>query len=151
VPVQSKSRFAIRLYQPGDAPLLQAMYRDFEPRGFAMGLPPVREERTHNWLDHLGASARSLVALSGDRIAGHAILAESRPGEAELAVFVHQDYRRLGIGTALARESVKQARMIGYRRLWAAGSPGNVAASRMVMKAGFRRRGTPSDEFEIDL
>lgn len=143
--------FDIRSYQPDDAPALEAMYQDFEPRGSAMGLPPIREERTHDWLDHLGASARSLIALSGGRIAGHAILADSREDEAELAVFVHQDYRGVGLGTALSQAAVEQARKLGYRRLWAAGSADNVPAIRMVMKCGFRRRMTPGDEMELDL
>lgn len=136
---------------PEDAHLLEAFYHDFEPRGFAMGLPPMRDERTHDWLDYLGSIAHSFLALNEKGVIGHAILAESRPGEAELAIFVHQNCRRLGVGTALTNASVAQARELGYKRLWAAGAPANVPAIRMVLKCGFRRRASPSDEMELDL
>ncbi|MCW5977970.1 MAG: GNAT family N-acetyltransferase [Bryobacteraceae bacterium] len=143
--------YSVRAYEAGDAPGLFSMYQGFEPRGSAMGLPPMRAERTHDWLEHLGSSAHNLIALVNDRIIGHAILAKSDTDVAELAVFVRQEYRRRGVGTALSRAAAAQARTLGYRRLWAAGSADNAPAIRMVMKCGFHRASGAAGEMELDL
>ena len=144
--------FTIRELRPEDTDALEAMYEDFQPRGIGMGLPPASGEKTRQWLSEVSSRSHNLVAQQGSRIAGHAILADSGKGEAELAVFVHQDHRRRGLGTLLARAAAALAREKGYRRLWAAGSPGNEAALRMVRKCGFERRlaASPTDH-EMEL
>ncbi len=120
---RSQTPFTIRPLAPGYAGALEAMYEDFEPRGGSLGLPPASREKTRQWLSHVTARWHNLVAEQGARLIGHAILADSGPREAELAVFVHQRYRGRGLGTLLAQAAVALARQKGYRRLWAAGSP----------------------------
>jgi transaldolase/glucose-6-phosphate isomerase len=148
----SDSEFTIRPLAPADASALEAMYEGFEPRGAGLGLPPASPEKTRQWLSEVTARAHSLVAESGKRLVGHALLADSGPGEAELAVFVRQEYRGRGLGTRLAQAAVALAREKGYRRLWAAGSPANEPALRMVRRCGFERRaGAAAGDQEMEL
>jgi len=145
---------AIRELAPEDGRALEAMYETFEPRGVGLGLPPASAEKTQQWLEEVISRCHNLVARRGSEILGHAIVAPSAEGEAELAVFVHQAHRRKGFGTALARAAVELARRLGYRRLWATGSAGNEAAIRMVRKCGFTRRSACSSgdqEMELHL
>ena len=136
----------IREYRPADRQKLESMYATFEPRGQAKGLPPVRDEKARRWLESLGEHAWSLIAFPGpgeSEIVGHAILAPAPCGgapcgEAELALFVHQDFRNRGIGQALARAAVATAHRRGVRRVWLAVSPSNRAAVRVYEKCGFR-------------
>ncbi len=140
----------IRGLYASDLPAIQAMYASFSPRGSVNGLPPPPGEKTVRWLRHLIDHGYSLAAICRDTeiIAGHAILAGSGPGEAELAVFVHQDHRHQGLGYTLARACVDHARRAGYRRLWATASPANTAAIRMVKACGFH---VTSDRDSIDV
>lgn len=149
---ESGTPIVIREFTPEDAGALEAMYATFEPRGAAMGLPPASGEKTRQWLEEVTARSHNLVARLGAHILGHAIVAPSGVGDAELAVFVHQDHRGRGLGTALARAAVALARERGYHRLWATGSAGNEAAIRMVRKCGFVRRSAgASGDQEMEL
>lgn len=147
----------IRQYTPEDRKALDEMYRRFEPRGAGKGLPPIRQEKTERWLNHIGANAQNLIALSTTepgRVAGHAILAEGDDRDVELALFVHQDYRERGIGTMLIRASIEAARQKGYKRLWATCSPDNSAIIHMCRKCGFRflpGKWFPDHELELWL
>lgn len=148
----SDSGFTIRPLAPADAGALEAMYDAFEPRGGGLGLPPASREKTRRWLREVSSRSRSLVAEHGARLVGHALLADSGPGEAELAVFVRQEFRGRGLGTRLAQAAVALARREGYRRLWAAASPANEAAFRMVRRCGFERRaGAAAGDHEMEL
>jgi transaldolase/glucose-6-phosphate isomerase len=147
-----ETTFTIRPLAPADVGALEAMYEGFEPRGAGLGLPPASREKTRQWLKQVTARSHNLVAALGARLIGHAILADSAPGEAELAVFVRQEHRRQGLGTLLAQAAVALAREKGYRRLWAAGSPANEAALRMVRRCGFARRaGAAGGDHEMEL
>ncbi len=144
----------IREWRVSDAAGLRRLYEDFEPRGAAKGLPPVREDQLRRWLEHLEERGRSLVAVRREdgRIAGHAVLVASGEGEAELAVFVHQQFRGRGLGTALGHAAIEYARRQGYRRLWVAVSPGNAAAVAMVRACGFRTiAGAQGPDLELEL
>jgi RimJ/RimL family protein N-acetyltransferase len=146
---------SIRDYRPQDFEALMAMYRTFEPRGAARGLPPLREEKAERWLTHLGARAKNLVAMgSRGTAAGHVVLAEGDNNDAELALFVHQDYRGQGLGTRLAEAAVALARKFGYTRLWLSVAPDNLAAIRVYEKAGFhmiQAKWFPDHEMELWL
>jgi len=145
---------SIRAYRESDFAGLEAMYASFEPHGAARGLPPVREDSTERWLHYLDQAAHSLLACdeTTGKIIGHAVLAGSAPHEAELAVFVHQDYRARGVGAALARAAVEYARQERYLRLWAAAAPSNTAAIRMVRSCGFRIISLPAAaDTELEL
>lgn len=140
MPAALESRFEIREFRPPDAMELRRMYETFQPRGAAKGLPPVRADKLTRWLQHLEGRGYSLVAVhrADGRVAGHVALVQSSESEAELAVFVHQEFRGHGLGTALGRAAVQHAEQHGCRRLWATVSPGNSAAVRMVRACGFR-------------
>ena len=145
--------YRVRGFEQGDLPKLESMYRSFEPLGGAKGLPPLREEKTARWLRILGDRGHTLVALdSTGSLIGHAVLADSAEGEAELAVFIHQACRAKGLGTRLARGMVQYAQRNGYRRVWATVSPANTAAIRMVESCGFRTvPGGWSAELDLEL
>ena len=152
--MKSPTGFSIREYSSEDIQAVEAMYAGFRPLGSALGLPPFGEERTDRWLRYLDRAGSGLVALedSSGEVVGHAVLADSGPGEAELAVFVHQDFRARGAGSALARAAVEMAKRLGYRRMWAAASPSNSAAIRMVKAQGFQIVSLPSaTDTELEL
>lgn len=147
--------FQVRPYEPGDRAALEAMYADFEPKRAAQGLPPEGEAALGRWLDRTLPAGRHLVVAVQGRVLGHAMLVPVDRCTSELANFLHQSIRNRGIGTALNRVALDEARQAGLCRVWLSVEPGNRAAVRSYEKAGFRRLPgslwAPEIEMEVDV
>jgi len=126
----------IRELQPEDLPRLEQMYAGFDPIGEALGLPPGTTERRQSWLNSLQAGI-NVVALAEDRVVGHLTLMPAEQA-AEMAVFVHQDFRRHGVAKDLTKHAVELARARGLRALWVLITSSNVAARNGLRNFGFR-------------
>ncbi len=113
-----------------DREAILTMYEDFEPRNLFGGIVPSGE-----WLDGLAAFP-NFLAVAGDTIVGHGFL---RPeGEkGEVAVFVHQDYRRRGIARRLLEVLVEEARHLQLRRIWGITDASNIPMLRLARSLGF--------------
>ena len=144
----------IRTVGPGQQNLLVQMYESFEPLGVALGLPPFTEESRFRWIGLALRNEINVVAFSADgRIAGHCFLAADGSGSAEMAIFVHQEYRRKGIGAALVKAVLDAANTAGLARVWATTSSDNLAATRLLGRSGFRLTTpmAPVVDYEIAL
>ena len=134
--------------------LLLGMYDRFEPLGMAFGLPPYSAEARRYWIGLALDQKINLAAFSpcGDVI-GHCFLVVDKPGSAELAIFVYQEFRRRGVGTALLKTALERAELAGLRRVWTMTSGDNQAALHLQRKCGFRLTNFvfPAVELEIDL
>lgn len=148
--------FNVRPFAEADRAGLQAFYLDFEPKRTAQGLPPASAERIHHWLATVLPHGVHLLTWRGETLIGHALVIPlPQPGVAEYAVFLHQDERGKGVGTALNRVAIDAAREAGLSRLWLSVEPHNRAALRSYEKVGFRFRPTtiygPEAEMTLDL
>lgn len=135
---RSGQSFMARQFGPGDRTELERMYEDFEPKRRAQGLPPAGTEQICRWLDRVLAAGVHLVVELAGRIQGHVMLIPLGDGGAELANFLHQSIRGRGIGTALNRAIVEEARSRGFSRVWLSVEPSNRAALRSYRSAGFQ-------------
>lgn len=146
--------FLIRPTEPEDRAALAAMYRDFEPKRCAQGLPPAGEEQRERWLDSILPVGDHVVVVVDGRVVGHGMILPFEPGSAELANFLHQSVRDRGIGTALNRALLDIGRERGLTRVWLSVEPSNRAAVRSYQKVGFRHRPgspwAPEIEMEVD-
>jgi RimJ/RimL family protein N-acetyltransferase len=144
----------IRAVGPLQRDLLMGMYDRFDPLGVALGLPPRVAEARRDWigaaLDHEVNVAASSPA---GEIVGHCFLAGDKPRSAELAIFVHQESRRRGVGSALVKAALERGGAAGLRRVWTMTSADNTAALRLQKSSGFRltKFVSPAAELEIDL
>ena len=142
----------LRPATPADRELLLGMYRGFDPLGAAQGLPPRNEEARRIWIDRALEEEINVGAFStAAGLAGHTFLASSDAGEAELAVFVHQVYRRRGVGTALARAVLQWAEHLGLRRILASTASENIPALRLLKRFCFRSKRFTSPVLELEL
>lgn len=114
------------------------MYAEFEPKRRAQGLPPAGTEQIGRWLDRVLAAGVHLVVEVEARIQGHVMLIPMDGDGAELANFLHQSIRGRGIGTALNRVILEEARYRGLRRVWLSVEPSNRAALRSYRSVGFQ-------------
>jgi RimJ/RimL family protein N-acetyltransferase len=132
--------------------LLIGMYDRFEPLGVALGLPPFREDARRDWVGFALGHKLNLAAFSpAERVVGHCFLVADKAGSAELAMFVHQEFRRRGVGTALVKAALEWGCVAGLRRVWTLTSCDNQAALRVQRKCGFRLTNSTFPETELEI
>jgi GNAT superfamily N-acetyltransferase len=141
----------VREYTVGDFHPLVEMYRSFEPKRIAQGLPPPDGPRIEEWLNRLQHKSRALLAWDGPTVAVHAILCPMSEAAVEFTVFVHQDYRRAGLGTALTRQAVALAERCGFAEVFLTTELSNLAALRVYRRVGFQTTSSFGDECEMKL
>lgn len=136
---KSGRHFTARSFTPADRGALEEMYRAFDPKRGAQGLPPGDGESIHRWLDHVLAAGTHVVVEADREILGHLMVIPIDSRTCELANFLHQAIRNRGIGTALNLLALEIARDLGRERVWLSVEPWNRIAIRSYEKAGFRQ------------
>jgi RimJ/RimL family protein N-acetyltransferase len=132
--------------------LLIEMYDWFEPLGAALGLPPSGEEQRCEWIDVALSHKMNLAAFSPAGAAvGHCFLVADEAGSAELAIFVHQEFRRRGVATALVKAVLEWGGVEGLRRVWTLTGSENTAALRLQERFGFRVTNSAFYGVELEL
>jgi ribosomal protein S18 acetylase RimI-like enzyme len=132
--------FVIRFYQDDDKdyPFLTEMYRGFEPKEWSQGLPPSSEHKREEWLRYVVDKGINLLAITEDKVVGHATLFEMDPGISyEYLIFVHQDYQDRGIGTTLTQVMRELAREMRCSQIWLTVETRNFKAVHVYEKVGF--------------
>ena len=109
--------FRIGTVGPEERGLLIAMYDRFEPLGAAFGLPPLNKEARLRWIGLALDHQLNLAAFlkSGEAV-GHCFLVADKTGSAEMAMFVRQEFRSAGVGTALLRAALERGEQAGLGR-----------------------------------
>ena len=148
------THFPIGPIGPPHGGALIEMYTRFDPLGGALGLPPRTAEARRAWIKTALQNPINVAAFSQTgEVIGHCFLVEDKPGSAEMAVFVHQAYRRRGVGAGLVRAALEWGGTAGLQRGRAVTASENEPALRLLTSCGFGI--TQSDHFvtemEIDL
>ena len=153
VPVQTyKSRcLEVRPFAREDFGALVQMYKSFEPKRVAQGLPPPDVPRIAHWLDRLEQKSQALLAWDGSRVVAHTILCPMPAESVEFTIFVHQDYREEGLGTALSRLTLDWALGMGFSQAYLTTEVSNFRALRLFRKLGFQTTSSYGDEVEMKL
>jgi ribosomal protein S18 acetylase RimI-like enzyme len=153
VEIQTRAGRAVhvREYTGDDFRPLVDMYKGFEPKRTAQGLPPPDVPRIEQWLNRLGQESRALLAWDGPTVAAHVLLCPISETAVEFSIFVHQDYRRIGLGTALTRLAVAFAGRCGFSEVLLTTEVSNLAALRVYRHVGFEVTGSFGDECEMKL
>jgi GNAT superfamily N-acetyltransferase len=116
------SPVSVRDLSAGDGPGLRALFGrlsgDTIYKRFHMPFPRVPEPMLVHLMGHGGG--RSLVAVSGGEIVGHALYAEEPGGEAEVAPVVEDGWQSKGIGKLLLAGLARKAAGRGVESFTAA-------------------------------
>ena len=97
-----------------------------------------------------------LVAELGGRVVGWTSLSPYRKGRqglsstVEISYYVHADYRRRGVGSAMMRAVLGKAKEFGYRNVIAILFDTNEASIRLLEKNGFERWGLMPGIIDVD-
>jgi L-amino acid N-acyltransferase YncA len=141
---------AVRNATAGDIAALQAIYAHHVLHGLGTfdEVPPSVAEFEAKWRTSLTHGLSWLVAIDSGLPAGfaYASLFRPRPGyryTVEDSVYVRDDCRGRGIGSALLPPLIERCRAIGIRQVVAViGDSRNAGSIRLHRKAGFEHAGT---------
>ena len=153
VPVRThKGReLEVRPFGRGDFEALVRMYKRFEPKRVAQGIPPPDVPRIAHWLDRLTQKSEALLAWKDGAVVAHTILCPMPADAVEFTIFVHQDYREEGLGTMLSRHTLAWALQMGYDDAFLTTELSNFRALRLFRKLGFQTTSSYGDEVEMKL
>jgi len=153
---REEREISIRVYrrgaddEPDDFETLVEMYSTFDPADRAQGIPPSSDQRIRDWVRTL-EEGLNLVAWHDDRIAGHATLVPDGGESWELAIFVHQDYQRAGIGTTLIRTLLGYGASQAIEKVWLTVERWNRTAVNLYHEVGFETCNAQSFDIEMAL
>ncbi|MFM2483712.1 GNAT family N-acetyltransferase [Celerinatantimonas yamalensis] len=136
--------YQIRSFQEQDFLALQAIYQQGASEGLATIQPPLTSHK--RWQKSI-VSGSCIVAECSSNIIGWAAfrLMSSRPiyrGVVEVELYVDENYRRQGVGSALLAQLVTNAKSAGYWTLQSLIFASNEAALLLHHQAGFTAFGT---------
>lgn len=153
VPVQTfKGRdLVVRAFEGDDFEALVRMYKSFEPKRVAQGIPPPDVPRIAHWLDRLSQKSEALLAWKDGTVVAHTILCPMPADAVEFTIFVHQDYREEGLGTVLSRHTLGWALHMGFEHAYLTTEISNFRALRLFRKLGFQTTSSYGDEVEMKL
>lgn len=153
VPVETRKgrELVVRPFGRGDFGALVSMYKTFEPKRVAQGIPPPDVPRIAHWLDRLQQKSSALLAWDGSKVVAHTILCPMPAEAAEFTIFVHQDYRQEGLGTVLSRLTLDWALNMGFAHSYLTTEMSNFRALRLFRKLGFQTTSSDGDEVEMKL
>jgi GNAT superfamily N-acetyltransferase len=141
----------VRAYRLEDFGALVEMYKGFEPKRVAQGLPPPDVPRIAHWLDRLQEKSRALLAWHEGRIVAHVILCPISDASVEYTIFVHQDFRGQGVGTQLTCLALSFAGVMGFAEVFLTTELSNIPALRLYRKLGFKMMSSDGDECEMKI
>ena len=152
------SPLTIRAAAIGDLPAIVAIYNEAVQQRFATAdLEPVTVEQRSAWFhEHDPARLPIYVAERDGAILGWCSLSAHRPGRAaligtsEISYYVRADSRRHGIGSALVRHAIDDARRLGKRVLFGILLEKNTASISLLRTCGFELWGRLPDAALIE-
>ena len=153
VPVKTRQgrELEVRPFAREDFGALVQMYKAFEPKRVAQGIPPPDVPRIAHWLDELAQKSQALLAWGGGKVVAHTILCPMPADAVEFTIFVHQDYRQEGLGTVLCLHTLGWALRMGFTRAYLTTEISNFRALRLFRKLGFQTTSRYGDEVEMNL
>lgn len=140
VALEVKMNYTIEPMQAEDWPRVAAIYQEGIDTGLAtfQGSVPSWEDWDRGHIQRC-----RLVARIKDQVAGWAALSSvsSRPvysGVGEVSVYVGNDYKQKGVGTALLEELIRRSEAEGFWMLQGVITRENTASIELHKKCGFR-------------
>ncbi|MFW9845467.1 MAG: GNAT family N-acetyltransferase [Candidatus Thorarchaeota archaeon] len=140
----------LRLLTLDDRDHLLGFFSSLSDDALEWGMPPYTKERIDGWMSNFDRLI-PLVAIDNERIVGYAaIFKRMHPrmiGVGGMGIYLHQDFHRVGLGTAITEKAISLAIEEGLHRIGLEVVEDNVAAVALYKKFGFRVEGSLIDAY----
>ena len=111
----------LRFLTPEDKDRILKMFSSMSDGTLRWSMPPYDEA----WIDRTLTIIENLIpliAVHGDRIVGSCTIAKyrhaRRKGVGDIGIFLHEDFHRVGLGTAMMELALDLARKQKLHRVW---------------------------------
>ncbi len=132
-----------------DRERLIKMYESFTPENRCLGLPPSTRIGIEKWIDYLADEGFGIIAEINGKIVGHCSIVPTEDlKDADLSIFVHQDYQDRGIGQKMLEVMIDYCKEAGFYGITLVTERANKRALHVYQKMGFV---VVNPEFEYDL
>jgi putative acetyltransferase len=140
----------VRFLSVDDKNGLFDMFASMSPKALEYSGAPYTVEIIERWINNL-ENMIAFVAEYAGKIVGYAIVYRpphrSRKGIGDLAIYLHQDFHGVGLGTAMTKRLLEQAKKGGMHKIQLSVVAENLPAIRLYEKYGFKVEGTSEDAF----
>ena len=148
----------IRIAADNDLPRIVEIYNQAVARnGATADLTPVGVESRQHWFaEHQPDAYPIWVAKRSDNTIGWCSLSAYRPGRmalrhtAEISYYVHRDYRRQGVASALTQHAIDQCPGLQIRHLFALLLDVNEPSIKLLKQFGFVKWGRMPEVAEFN-
>jgi len=127
------------------------MYDSYSPLGSVQGLPPLEKGKRHQWVQDMISRGSNILAIHEDRVIGQASFFSMPVNWVEYFIFIHQDFQRQGIGTAMTLNVIEWARQENLSAIWLSVERKNYIAISLYRNVGFQRFECSGFELEMIL
>lgn len=140
----------LRFLTPDDKERLFRMFSSMSEKALEWSGAPYTLDIILRWINNI-QNLIPLVAEYHNRIVGYAVIAKSpfprKKGIADFAVYLHQDFHNVGLGTAMTERLLQLAKNEKMHRIELTVVKENKTAIRLYEKFGFQIEGLSKDAF----
>jgi len=140
----------VRFLTAEDKEGLFRMFSSMSNEALSWSMAPYTMEAIERWINNL-PNLIPLIAEDKNRIVGYAAIFkfphQRRKGIGDLAIYLHQDFHSVGLGTAMTRRLLELATKEKMHRISLTVVEENKFAIALYKKFGFQIEGTSRDAF----
>jgi RimJ/RimL family protein N-acetyltransferase len=140
----------LRFLTADDKEKLFRMFSSMSEKALEWSGAPYTMDIILRWINNI-QNLIPLVAEYHNRIVGYAVIAKSpfprKKGIADFAVYLHQDFHNVGLGTAMTERLLQLAKNEKMHRIELTVVKENKTAIRLYEKFGFQIEGLSKDAF----
>jgi len=140
----------LRFLSIDDKDKLFEMFSSMSEKALRWSMAPYTMESIERWINNL-PNLIPLVAEQKARVVGYAVIFkfphQRRKGIGDLAIYLHQNFHNVGLGTAMTERLLKLATKEKMHRIALTVIKENKIALTLYEKFGFQVEGTSKDAF----
>jgi putative acetyltransferase len=140
----------VRSLNADDRDGLFQMFSSMSGEALAWSMAPYTMEVVDRWIGNM-PNLIPLVAEYNKKIVGYAVIYkyphQRRKGIGDLAIYLHQDFQKAGLGTAMTEKLLALAKEGKMHKIELTVVADNQIAKNLYQKFGFKTEGVSKDSF----
>lgn len=148
--LRDEREVTLRFLNVEDGDSLHQCFSSMSNEALKWSMAPYTVERIQRWIDNIHNLIALVVEYKG-KIVGYAGVSKyphlRRKGVGDLAIYLHQDFHNVGLGTAMTEKLLELARRDGVHKIELQVVAENAIAIHLYEKFNFKIEGRSEDSF----